>query len=185
MAWIKVIEETEETTELGKIYANIERKRGKLSNILKVHSLKPRTMQTHLDLYMAIMFDKSLVPRELKEMMAVIISRFNGCEYCVNHHAEALKHYWKDDNKVEGFTKNFESIQLSGPVMIILQYAKKLTLNPDSVTENDIAELRKAGYEDKEILEINLIVSYFNFVNRIANGLGVSYSSDEMAGFKY
>jgi uncharacterized peroxidase-related enzyme len=185
MAWIKIIDETDESTELGKIYADIEKKRGKLSNILKVHSLKPRTMQTHLDLYLAIMFNKSRVKRELKEMIAVIISRLNGCQYCVNHHAEALRHYWKDDTRLAQFVKNFESVQLPQETMIILLYAKKLTLEPDSMIENDIVELRQAGYEDEEILEINLIVSYFNFVNRIANGLGVIYSAEEMVGYKY
>jgi uncharacterized peroxidase-related enzyme len=185
MAWIKVIDKTEESTELGKLYSEIEKKRGKLSNILKVHSLKPGTMRAHLDLYLAIMFNKSKIKRELKEMLAVLISQLNGCEYCVNHHSEALRHYWKDDERLARFINDFESIELPEKVKIILQYAKKLTVEPDMMVKKDISVLRKAGYGDEEILEINLIVSYFNFVNRIANGLGVNFSAEEMIGYKY
>jgi len=185
MAWIKVIDKTDESTELGKIFSEIEKKRGKLSNILKVHSLKPSTMQAHLDLYLAIMFNKSKLKRELKEMIAVVISRLNGCQYCVNHHAEALRHFWKDNNRLTRFIDDFESVQLPEEVKLVLLYAKKLTLDPIAVVKKDISVLRKAGYWDEEILEINLVVSYFNFVNRIANGLGVHFSDEEMVGYKY
>ena len=185
MAWINVIDKTEDSTELGKIYSDIEKKRGKLSNILKVHSLKPGTMQAHLDLYLAIMFNRSKIKRELKEMLAVLISQLNGCQYCVNHHSEALRHYWKDNDRLTQFITDFESVQLPTEVKLVLYHARKLTLDPDAVVKNDISVLRKAGYGDEEILEINLVISYFNFVNRIANGLGVNFSAEEMAGYKY
>jgi alkylhydroperoxidase family enzyme len=53
------------------------------------------------------------------------------------------------------------------------------------MNENNIRELRHIGYKDEEILEINLIVSYFNFVNRIASGLGVEFTEEEIKGYQY
>ena len=55
----------------------------------------------------------------------------------------------------------------------MLAYARKLTLAPSSVAEDDISQLQAHGYCDLAILEINLAVAYMNFVNRIAQGLGV------------
>ena len=55
----------------------------------------------------------------------------------------------------------------------MLAYARKLTREPSSVTQGDIEALRNAGFSDQAILEINLTVSYMNFVNRVAEGLGV------------
>jgi len=52
------------------------------------------------------------------------------------------------------------------------------------VKQEDIDSLRNAGYSDEDILNINLIMSYFNFVNRIALGLGVEYSEEEARGYK-
>ena len=55
----------------------------------------------------------------------------------------------------------------------MLRYALELTVNPVSVSEQHIASLRDAGFSDRAILEINLAASYMNFVNRIAEGLGI------------
>jgi uncharacterized protein YciW len=48
-----------------------------------------------------------------------------------------------------------------------------------------VSKLRETGWKDEDILLINMIVSYFNFVNRIALGLGVEFSEEEIAGYKY
>ena len=54
---------------------------------------------------------------------------------------------------------------------------------PGAMTESDLGELRAEGLSDDDILDLTLIVGYFNFVNRIALGLGVSFSEDELSGY--
>jgi uncharacterized peroxidase-related enzyme len=185
MPFIKVIEQNEATGELKDIYAKVVGERGKLSNILKVHSLLPKTIKTHLDLYMSIMFDKAGIRRAERELIATVVSAANKCEYCVNHHAEALKFYWKDDEKVQMAVKDFRKLDLPDKAKSMLEYAEKLTLHPDQMSENDMVVLRENGFSDEQILSIVLIVNYFNFVNRLANGLGVEFTQEEMKGYKY
>jgi uncharacterized peroxidase-related enzyme len=55
----------------------------------------------------------------------------------------------------------------------MMEYATKLTQNPNSMTSTDVATLRDNGFSDRAILEINLVAAYMNFVNRIALGMGV------------
>ena len=55
----------------------------------------------------------------------------------------------------------------------MLDYAVKLTLTPGKVDEGDVARLRDVGFDQTAILDICQVVSYFNFVNRLADGLGV------------
>lgn len=55
----------------------------------------------------------------------------------------------------------------------MLDYALKLTRTPDQMTADDVAALRRAGFDDRGIHDICAIVAYFAFVNRIADGLGV------------
>lgn len=55
----------------------------------------------------------------------------------------------------------------------IIDYARRLTLLPASISPKDIESLRQQGLGDRAILEINLAAAYMNFVNRIALGLGV------------
>lgn len=64
MAWINTIDEKEAKGELKEIYNEIKEKRGKISNIMKVHSLNPKTMKSLLNLYLNLMFgDSNLLER--------------------------------------------------------------------------------------------------------------------------
>jgi len=185
MAWIRVVDEGEADDELQTIYQQVKGSRGKLSNILSVHSLNPPALQAHMDLYMAIMFGSSGLSREEREMIAVVVSSADQCPYCIEHHAAALSHYWRDPAKLEKFVRDYRGIDLEPRMETVLNYADKLTKTPHAMTEADVQELRETGLTDEDILAVNLIVSYFNFVNRIALGLGVVFSPDEVEGYKY
>ncbi|MBD3232706.1 MAG: peroxidase-related enzyme [candidate division Zixibacteria bacterium] len=185
MSWIEEIDFEKADGMLKNIYDDAVGKRGKLSNILKVHSLNPKALKAHLELYLSIMFTDSSISREDCEMIATVVSIANKCEYCKNHHAAALLHYWNDRERLDRFTNDFNSVSLSENKRKMLDYSLKLTSDPSSVEEKDIEELRTHGFSDKDILNINLIVSYFNFVNRIAEGLGVEYDPDEVRGYNY
>ena len=55
----------------------------------------------------------------------------------------------------------------------MLDYAIKLTLFPMQMVQEDVVRLRRAGFDDRTILDINLVTGYYAFVNRLADGLGV------------
>jgi uncharacterized peroxidase-related enzyme len=152
---------------------------------MAIHSLLPDTMIKHMDLYKSIMFGKSNLSRELKEMIAVVVSKANDCDYCINHHAEALNFYWKDEQKLKNFTENFRVVEVEEKKRLLLEYAEQLTVSPNKITQDDIDKIKASGWTDEDILLVNLIVSYFNFVNRIALGLGVEFSEEEVKGYKY
>jgi uncharacterized protein YciW len=55
----------------------------------------------------------------------------------------------------------------------MLEYAVKLTRDPSSVTAGDVETLRCRGFTDTAVLDIVQVASYYNYVNRLADGLGV------------
>jgi uncharacterized peroxidase-related enzyme len=183
MSWIDEIEVGDADGKLEAMYTELVKKRGKVSNILKVHSLNPDAMEGHLDLYMTLMFGKSGLSRLEREAIAVVVSATNDCAYCVNHHAEALRRYIKDDETLELLSTADGLETLEPRLSNIVRHAEKLTSAPSAMTESDLGELRVVDLSDKDILDLTLIVSYFNFVNRIAVGLGVDFSADEMSGY--
>jgi uncharacterized peroxidase-related enzyme len=183
MSWIKEIEVSEAEGKLAETYATLLRRRGKVSNILKVHSLNPEAMGNHLDLYMTIMFGESGLSRAEREAVAVVVSASNDCQYCVNHHAETLRRYLKDE-EIVSLLMTADGLETLEPRLSnIVRYAEKLTTAPAAMTEIDLGELRSEGLSDEDILDLTLIVGYFNFVNRIALGLGVTFSDDELSGY--
>ena len=56
----------------------------------------------------------------------------------------------------------------------MLTYAERLTLAPQDLVASDLDALRSAGFSDRDILDINEVTSYYAYVNRIADGLGVA-----------
>ena len=183
MSWIEEIEVDEADGKLAEMYAELTQRRGKISNILKVHSLNPQAMSDHLDLYMTLMFGKSGLSRAEREAVAVVVSATNECEYCINHHTEALRHYI-DDEETLNMLATADGLETLEPRLSnIVRHAERLTVAPAAMTESDLEELRAVELDDKDILDLTLIVGYFNFVNRVAVGLGVSYSDDELSGY--
>ena len=183
MSWIEEVEVSEAEGKLAEMYAALIKQRGKISNILKVHSLNPDAMGNHLDLYMTLMFGKSGLSRAEREAVAVVVSANNDCEYCVRHHAEALRHYI-DDEETMAMLMTADGLETLEPRLSnIVRHAEKLTTAPIAMTESDLDELRTEGLSDKDILDLTLIVAYFNFVNRIALGLGVTFNAEELSGY--
>ncbi len=184
MSWIEEIDVSEAEGRLARSYAALIEQRGKVANILKVHSLNPEAMDSHLDLYMTIMFGKSGLSRAEREAIAVVVSANNECEYCVHHHAEALRRYIRDDDTIALLMAADGLETLEPRLSNIVRHAEKLTTAPGAMTESDLGELRASGLTDRDILDLTLIVGYFNFVNRIAMGLGVEFNADEVSGYR-
>jgi uncharacterized peroxidase-related enzyme len=115
--------------------------------------------------------------RAEREAVAVVVSATNECSYCVHHHAEVLQRYVSED--ILKLLVEADGLETLEPRLSnIVRHAEKLTSAPAAMTEIDLGELRAVGLADQDILDLTLIVSYFNFVNRIALGLGVEYSTD-------
>jgi uncharacterized peroxidase-related enzyme len=184
MSWIEEVEVSEAEGKLAETYATLIKQRGKVANILKVHSLNPEAMGDHLDLYMTIMFGKSGLSRAEREAIAVVVSASNDCEYCVNHHAEALRRYIKDEEVISLLMSSDGLEALEPRLSNIVRHAEKLTTAPGAMTESDLGELRAVNLSDSDILDLTLVVGYFNFVNRIALGLGVAYNDNELSGYR-
>lgn len=184
MAWIAEIEPEKAEGDLKTLYDEVLKKRGKIANIYKVHSLFPKSLQAHLDLYMTLMFSPGKFSRRERELVAVTVSWKNKCAYCTLHHIEALSKYLKDPHLLQQIKENPMQAPLSPREKAMVSFAIALTENPSGMTEKDVESLKKIGLTDQEILHAVLIIAYFNFVNRIVLGLGVPYSEEEIRGYK-
>lgn len=186
MSWIHVVTESEADGRLAEAYERIARQRGKVSNIMRVHSLAPDAMVAHMDLYRTLMFEKGGLSRAECELIAVVVSVENRCEYCTLHHAAALRAWWKSQDRVDRLIAgDLEGADLSERELAVVDYAQALTRSPREVGPEQVERLREAGLGDDEILRTNLIASYFNFANRITEGLGVTAPPDEVEGYRY
>ena len=78
-----------------------------------------------------------------------------------------------DDELAAAIRRDYRSANLSSADRAMLDYVELLTLRPADAQRSDVANLRSEGFDDTAILQINLIASWFNYINRVAAGLGV------------
>jgi alkylhydroperoxidase family enzyme len=74
---------------------------------------------------------------------------------------------------VRALQEDYTAAPLSAPDRLMLDYVAQLTRDATRVTPAHHARLREAGFDDKAILQITLIASWFNYINRVADALGV------------
>lgn len=88
-------------------------------------------------------------------------------------HAEFLRRVTLDEELAAALRRDYTTAALSEPDRAMLDYAAKLTRHAWQVTPADLDRLRQLGFDDRAILQMNLIASWFNYINRVADGLGV------------
>jgi len=183
MSWIKVIPYSKATGKLKTIYDKVKGPTNQIDNVLSIHSLRPHTLAGHMSLYKNVLHhSENTFPNWFLEFLGVYTSYINKCDYCYNHHFEGMKRFLNDPEKAKSIKYHIENNSLANVLnlsqLALTNYAKNLTTKADGITEEHIMKLRTLGIEDGEILEVNQVVSYFNYVNRTVLGLGVNTDNE-------
>ena len=182
MSWIETVAVSEATGRLKDLYDRIKGPDQTVDNILVAQSLRPHTLEGHMALYKSVLHHASNTsPKWRLEFIGVWVSLLNGCSYCVAHHFEGLRRELGDDARAKEMRQALERDRFSyfaKEERAVLAYTFKLTTDPSSVVEDDLAALRDAGFTDGEILEFNQVISYFAYANRTVLGLGVKTEAE-------
>ena len=186
MAWITTIDPENATGELAQIYQDLEREHGGIDNIMKMHSLRPTTLTAHVQLYKSVLHAREHeVERWFLEALGVLVSSLNQCNYCFEHHFQGMSRALKDVTRAILIrdalkSKSIESAAFTPKEQAALNYAISLTNNPADSAEMLVTRMRQSGWSDGAILEINQVIAYFAYVNRVVLGLGCSTNGEEL-----
>lgn len=182
-AWIEMISDEDADEVLKEALNRARTPHGTVDNVMRVHSLRPATMHGHVTLYRACLHDDTnTVPMWFQEVIASYVSTLNSCPYSYANHWANARHLIGDDARADAIESALQAHRpgdaFDGAQLAALLYTEKLTLNPGAMVETDVTALREAGWSDGEILEINQIIGYFCYANRLLNGLGVRTDGD-------
>ena len=78
-----------------------------------------------------------------------------------------------DEEMVNALQHDYRRAPISEPDRVMLDYVVQLTRDATRISRGDHVRLRSVGFDDKAILQITLIASWFNYINRVADALGV------------
>lgn len=182
-AWIVMIPPEEATGLLEEMYEKVRTPHGTVDNVMRVHSLRPHTMDGHVTLYRAVLHNpENTLAFGFLEVVAAYTSILNGCEYSLTHHFANARRLMDDNDRADAV---FDALNARAPESVfegqelaLLRYTERLTLSVGAMERADYDALKAAGCSDGEILEVNQVCAYFNYSNRVLNGLGVTTEGD-------
>ena len=112
----------------------------------------------------------------------------NRCDYSFTHHFANTVRLLADPERAAQLRTCLENQTperfFDGKELALMRYAGKLTVDPGGMQVEDCEAAKRAGASDGEILEVNQVCAYFNYSNRLLNGLGVSLAGDEVGYYK-
>lgn len=182
-AWIRMVSDEAADDALKEVLDLARTPHGTVDNVMRVHSLRPNTMRGHVILYRAALHDEAnTIPMWLQETVSSYVSILNDCAYSLANHWANARHLIGDDARADVIEQALRDRRpedaFEGGELALMRYAEKLTLRPGEMEKADVDALFDAGFDDGQILEVNQIVGYFNYVNRLLNGLGVTTEGD-------
>ncbi|WP_452599502.1 carboxymuconolactone decarboxylase family protein [Pontimicrobium sp. MEBiC01747] len=157
----------ETTTGKSKeLFNAVQSKLGFIPNLIKVFGNSPATLQTYLSL--GELTGSGNFSNKYREQLALAIAESNACNYCLSAHTAIGKMNGLSEEQTEQSRQGFAN---DDKAQAGLQFAKAVTENRGQVSSEAIAEVKAAGFNDGDILEIVLNVvsnTLTNYVNHIA-----------------
>lgn len=174
MAWIDIVTPEHAEGPLADLYRAIAGARGGVAEVHQVQSLNPKAMAAHLELYKAVVFQRSSLSRRQRERIGVVVSATNRCAYCVAHHGQALRGLGEDPAVADALERgDLDAAPLEPADRALLEVAARVAARAASAGEDDLRALREHGFDDRALLDGALTIGYFCFVNRLVLMLGV------------
>lgn len=174
VVWIRVVQPEDADGPLKDAYDWQAQRLGEPTEFTKLGSLYPDLVMERLRLYQVVEgCPSSLDPIE-RQLAAYVVSLLNATSHCGSGLRHKLADLGAPDAAVAAVESNPASPRTGTRRLdVICGYAAKLTLAPAGMNEPDIESLREVGLDDLDIIDLNNLVAYYNYLNRVSNGLGL------------
>ena len=172
LAWLHVPDEEELPDEVRSLYARAREKLDFVPNVLRVWALRPEHLLRWRKYMDELMKGESGLTEAQREMIGVVVSATNRCYYCLTAHSAVLRDLTGDPVLVDQLAANYGHAELEPRERAMLGFVVKVTEDSHRCNEEDLEELRRAGWSDEEIMDIAEVTAMFNLTNRMANSLG-------------
>lgn len=170
--WIRTVPIDEATGRLKEAYDWQAKRLGRPTEFTLLGSLDPEIVHARLGLYKASEKCPSALSPRQRTVIGYVTSVLNVTPHCASQvRLKLVELGFTEDEIVALDDGRYEELDTGEAA--VARYTAKLTRDPGAVAESDVEELRASGLGDLEILDANNMCAHLNYVNRIANGLGL------------
>jgi uncharacterized peroxidase-related enzyme len=174
MVWIRIVGVDEATGLLKEAYDWQAERLGEPTDFTMLGSLYPEIVMERLRLYKAVEGCPSNLDPVERQLAAYVVSRLNGTTHCGSGLRVKLGQLDADPALIAAVDRDPRHPQTGSTRMdAICAYAAKLTAEPSTMQQQDVDGLRAHGLDDLDVVDLNNLVAYYNYLNRVTNGLGL------------
>ncbi len=145
-------------------------KTGQLGEIFKLLALDENIYFATDGMVQRFLLDQTHLSYEIKESIALLISKENGCKMCVDVHKGIAKMLGLSEQRIEEVLQGVEAISTDDKEKALLNFCIKASKKDNyKILKEEIDELKALGYSDVQIVEAVAITGYFNYINTLSN----------------
>lgn len=172
MARIATYEVSTASSEVKEIFAEIEGAFGKVPNLFLTYANHLPLLKANWNKVKAVMGEGTL-SQKTKQAIAVLVSRDNGCAYCVAAHTGALRAIGVSAEEIKSIEENLERANFTTTERALISFARKANSAPLRVSDEEFAAVKQSGASDAEIIEALGVMELFTAFNKFLDVLQV------------
>jgi uncharacterized peroxidase-related enzyme len=171
--------EAELPERLQGLFAKAREALGFVPNVFRAYSYRPDRLSAWFSHYRQLHEPTDHLDAADREMIAVVVSTWNRCTYCIVAHGQALRHALRESMPAleaevlaDYLATNWRHAPLDDRRRAICEVAEKLTDRPHDMAEADLSRLAAVGLSKHEVWDVVEIAAMYNFTNRMALATG-------------
>jgi uncharacterized peroxidase-related enzyme len=170
MAHIDLPEFDEMTPAIQERARPILEKTGKLGEIFKLMALDEKVYFATDGMVQGYLLNETELPYSVKESIALLVSKENGCKMCVDVHKSIGKMLGMTEEYINQVLQGIDAISTSDKEKALLRFCVRASRKDNyKIVKSEIDEIKALGYSDTEVLEAVAITGYFNYINTLSN----------------
>ena len=162
-------------------FARCRDKIGFVPNVFRAYTMRPERFRKYQAYRNDVMRAESGLSEAEREMIAVVVSSANRCHYCLVAHGAVLREITGDPALSDTLALNYRAADLLPRHRAMLDFAWKLTLTPNEISDDDRNQLQEAGFAETDMFDLVEVAAFYNMSNRFAIGLGIRPNSEYYA----
>ena len=174
MAHIQLPEFEDMSSSIQEKARPILEKTGQLGEIFKLIAIDEKIYNATDMMVQSYLLDETTLSYDVKEAIALLISKENGCKMCIDVHKNIAKMLGLSEQRIEEILQGVDSIQTSEAEKALLNFCIKASKKDSyKIIKEELDALKDMGYTDVQILEAVSITGYFNYINTLSNVFGL------------
>lgn len=145
-------------------------KTGSLGEIFKLLAIDEKIYFATDGMIQKFLLDETTLSYDMKEAIALLISKENGCKMCVDVHKNIAKMLGVSEERIEEILEGVDSISTTDGEKALLKFCIKASKKDNyKILKEEIDALKTFGFTDVQIVEAVAITGYFNYINTLSN----------------